>query len=162
MPVHLLRLTGAQMQEKLHGGSVCSNRERRWAMPRSTQHRTPHVPVFATPEISLSYEGHTLGCFTLALIVGSAWCCCLPSSNVDELLMLVCKPGHALSRTSAIHFILLNLLLKFLDLFSSLTGQPEQSQVSNEVVVCVTEARKLHFCTFSFHLHYSSFFLYYS
>lgn len=131
-------------------------------MPRSTQHRTPHVPVFATPEISLSYEGHTLGCFTLALIVGSAWCCCLPSSNVDELLMLVCKPGHALSRTSAIHFILLNLLLKFLDLFSSLTGQPEQSQVSNEVVVCVTEARKLHFCTFSFHLHYSSFFLYYS
>lgn len=74
--------------------------------------------------------------------------------------MLVCEHGHALSRTLAVHFILLNLL----DLFYPLTRQLEQSQVSNEVAVCVTEAGRwvtvLFLFFFFFYLHYSSSFPY--
>lgn len=52
----------------------------------------------------------------------------------------MCEHDHSLSRILAVHFILLNLLLKFVDLRYPLTRQLEEPQVSNEVAVCVTEA----------------------
>lgn len=93
--------------------NLCSSSERSWVVPGSTEQRTLDVPALAGSEISLSQEGHMLQHFTLALIVGFAWCFCLPSSKIDKWLVLVSEHTRALSRTLTVHFTLLNLVLKF-------------------------------------------------